>query len=125
MKNDNKPVLLYVDDEEPNLFLFRITFEDDFHTLTAQSGTKGLKILQETDDIDVVISDMRMPVMNGLEFIEKVKAINPNLPCLILSGYERNLEMVEAIENKTIVEYFMKPFDKTTLSQFLMDLCDK
>ncbi|HPV57322.1 MAG TPA: response regulator, partial [Tenuifilaceae bacterium] len=68
--------ILYVDDEQINLELFKINFRNDFDIRIANSALKGLEILQE-EEIDVVISDLKMPHMNGLEFIEKIKATNP------------------------------------------------
>ena len=63
--------ILYVDDEDVNLFLFEKTFESYYTVITAKSGDEGLKKIEEHQkDIAVVISDMRMPGMNGIEFIE-------------------------------------------------------
>lgn len=112
MSEDRKDTVLFVDDEEINLFLFEKTFERDFHVYTASSGVDGLKLLQEHgNDVRVVISDMRMPEMNGLEFIESAKKNYPNISYFILTGYGFNLELEHALEMKLIDKLFNKPFD--------------
>ena len=107
-----KDTVLFVDDEEINLFLFEKTFERDFEVLTALSGLEGLEKLKENEKrIKVVISDMRMPSMNGLEFVEKVKKNFVEIECFILTGYGHNKELEAAVENNLIDRLFSKPFD--------------
>ncbi|MEP5103489.1 MAG: response regulator, partial [Ekhidna sp.] len=69
-----KPAILYIDDEEANLLLFRISFEGEREVLLANSPEEGLKKLAEhRERIRAVISDMHMPKMNGVQFIEKAQ----------------------------------------------------
>lgn len=104
--------ILYVDDEELNLFIFNKSFNHKYTVLTASSGKEGLdKLSGHQDEIIVVISDMRMPVMNGVEFITKAKKIYDNIEYFILTGFEFNSEIKEAVENKIIQKFFTKPFD--------------
>jgi two-component system, response regulator, stage 0 sporulation protein F len=112
--------ILYVDDEPINLELFKITYEDVFEVLLAESGSKGLELIEKEDDIKFVVSDMKMPVMNGMEFIRKLKQIKSELPCVILSGYQKDNEIVQAIMDRVLVDYVMKPFDNIQL-QFLIN----
>jgi response regulator RpfG family c-di-GMP phosphodiesterase len=81
-----KKSILYVDDEFLNLELFKINFRDRFNVFTATSGTKGLEVLDK-ENIGVVISDLKMPGMSGLEFIEIVKSKAPQKVCILLSAY--------------------------------------
>ncbi len=68
--------ILYVDDEQTNLVLFEYSFKDLYNVITANSGEEGLlKLKDYKDDIIVVISDMRMPKMNGIEFIIEARKI--------------------------------------------------
>ena len=62
---DNKTIL-YVDDEDVNLMLFELNFKKKFNVLTALNGEKGLEILKDNNNVEVVISDMKMPGMNGI-----------------------------------------------------------
>ncbi len=103
--------ILYVDDEDLNLELFNIIFKDKFEILTANSADKGLKILEDYNDIDVVISDMKMPGMNGLEFIEIAKVKYNSIHFFILTGFEITDNIAEAIDKGLIIKCFKKPLD--------------
>lgn len=104
------PTLLYVDDEPLNLTLFEINFQKKYAIRTALSGEKGLDILRSEPSIAVVISDMKMPGMNGIEFIRKAKENFPEIVFFILTGYEITEEITRALEEKLIHKYFKKPF---------------
>lgn len=103
--------VLYVDDEVMNLFLFENLLAENFEILTAKSPELGLEILKNDDTIDIVISDMKMPVMNGLQFIEKAQEFYKKCPYLILSGYHKIPEIEEALESGMIRGYLQKPFE--------------
>jgi len=117
---NQKPAILYIDDEEPNLLLFRITFEGSREVLVANSPEEGLKKLEENKDrIRAVISDMHMPKMNGVEFIEKAKETVNDIPYYILSGYAFNDEIDRALSERTIQKFFTKPFDREEIERHL------
>ncbi len=104
--------ILYVDDEDVNLFLFEKTFESFYTVITAKSGDEGLQRLEENQkDIAVVISDMRMPGMNGIEFIEIARGSYPRSSYFILTGYEFNTDLEKALDTGLIDKIFKKPFD--------------
>jgi len=104
--------ILYVDDEKSNLFLFKVTFESEYKVLTAESPEVGLDVLDEhQDEIIVVISDMRMPKMNGIEFIKKAKSKHKNIAYFILTGFDFNNDIDEALKENLIQKFFTKPFD--------------
>ncbi|MGL1888733.1 MAG: response regulator [Reichenbachiella sp.] len=104
--------VLYVDDEDLNLFLFEKGFENIYNIITAKSGTEGLEKLEEHGtEIIVVISDMRMPKMNGVEFITIAREKYTNIAYFILTAFDYNEEIDEAIQNKIIHKFFTKPFD--------------
>ena len=111
--NESKQVtVLYVDDEDSNLFIFERTFEEKYNVLTAMSAKLGLAKLEEhATQIIVVISDMRMPVMNGIEFIKIAKEKYKNIAYFILTGFDYNDEIQEALKSKLIHKFFTKPFD--------------
>lgn len=117
---NNKPKILYVDDEEMNITVFQLTFSKVFEVLTAESGAKGMEILNSDPEIKFVISDMRMPAMNGLEFIRKIKNVCAHIPCSILSGYQESPEILEALNNGEIVDYLLKPFNKGAIEQLVL-----
>lgn len=107
----NLKKVLYVDDEAMNLFLFENLLAENFEIVTARSPEKGLEILSEDDSFDLIISDMKMPGMNGLEFIRKAQEFYKSCPYNILSGYHKIPEIEEALESGLICSYLQKPFE--------------
>jgi len=102
--------ILFVDDEKSILTaLDRLFFDSDFEVSLAESGEEGLKIL-ESQPIDVVISDMRMPVMDGHQFLRKVKERFPWTTRIILSGYASENELFETIIDGSSSLYLLKPW---------------
>jgi response regulator RpfG family c-di-GMP phosphodiesterase len=116
--------ILYVDDEPINLEMFKMNISNHFKVLTSESAIGGLEILQKYPDIKVIISDMRMPQMNGIEFIKEVRKINKIISCFILTGYGINDEIQKALESGLIISYFQKPFNmrdiETKISEVLL-----
>lgn len=116
MNNNSKKIsILYVDDEQINLELFNIVFRSAYNVIIAESAEAGLKILFADPEIKIVISDMKMPVMDGIQFIKEAKKRFKHIVYYILTGYEITDEIKDAIENKLINKYFKKPFNKTEL----------
>lgn len=109
--------LLYVDDEQINLMLFQNIFKKKYTVIIAESGFKGLEILQKEEEIKVIISDMKMPGMNGLEFIQKAKEKFPNILFFILTGYDITPEIQKSLENGLISKYFQKPFNMKEIDE--------
>lgn len=103
--------LLYVDDEPLNLTLFSINFGKKFHIITALSGYEGLDTLKTNPETSVVISDMKMPGMNGIEFIHLAKKEFPNVIFFILTGFDITPEIAEALQTNLIHKYFSKPLN--------------
>ncbi len=112
--------LLYVDDEDINLFLFRATFSQEFDIYTAIGGYEGLDILRENDEIKTVISDMRMPKMNGLEFVRHANELFSGIRFYLLSGFQKSPEIEKALEERLICRYFTKPFKSDILRHELL-----
>jgi two-component system response regulator (stage 0 sporulation protein F) len=111
-----KAIILYVDDEFINLKIFEINLSKKYYVLTAESGMKGLEILDNKSDIKIVVSDMKMPQMNGIEFIRKAREKYPKISYFLLTGYEITDEIEEAIKAGLIIKYFRKPFNMLEIS---------
>lgn len=109
--------VLYVDDEVINLKVFAISFRKKFNIITAESAAEGLDILKNNPDIQIVITDMKMPMMNGLEFIRAAKPIFTNIKFFILTGFEQTPEISQAIEDDLVVAYFKKPFSMPKIEE--------
>jgi DNA-binding NtrC family response regulator len=105
----DKHTILYVDDEFTNLLLFEEIFNEWFNVIVVDSGPGALQILENMPEIKVVISDMKMPLMNGIEFISIAKGKYPEKVFYILTGFDINKEISEAIISGIILRYFQKP----------------
>lgn len=112
----NKFKILYVDDEAINLMLFKINLQKKYEVLTADNGMNALEILSVEKDISIVFSDMRMPEMNGIEFITRAKELYPEINFYILTGFEITTEISKALDNGLIDKYFQKPFNINLIS---------
>jgi len=110
--------ILYVDDEHINLELFKINFRNDFEIFVADSALKGLEI-QNQENINIIVSDLKMPQMNGLEFIEKVKSESPAKICILLTAFMESDVMLKAINNELVFRYIMKPWRRNELKDIL------
>lgn len=117
-----KKTILFVDDEEINLFVLERRFEIEYNVLTANSATEALqKINESKGSLDALISDLKMPDMNGLQVIEKAKDSLIGVPCFLLTGYEINNEIDEALQSKKIERLFKKPFNYNEISNTLKE----
>ena len=110
MNADKKYNILYVDDEQSNLRMFKNLYRRSYNIHTAASGKEGLEIL-ENHDIHLVISDQRMPKMTGLEFLRRAKKNWSDLPYILLTGYTDHDVLKEAVNEIGIYQYINKPFD--------------
>jgi response regulator RpfG family c-di-GMP phosphodiesterase len=106
--------ILYVDDEENNLLSFKATFRIKHHVLTALSGDDALKILS-TSQVDIIITDQRMPQMTGVEFLEKVIESFPDPIRILLTGYADMSAVVDAVNKGKIFHYVTKPWNEEEL----------
>jgi diguanylate cyclase (GGDEF)-like protein/PAS domain S-box-containing protein len=106
-----KRTLLLVDDE-PNILkaLQRLLVHDGYQILTAGSGQEGLAMLED-HDVDVIISDQRMPSMTGVEFLTRAKEVCPQTVRIVLSAYSDFDAVTDAINHGTIYKFFTKPWD--------------
>lgn len=109
--SDAMPVLLFVDDE-PNILssLRRLFRQHSYKIFIANGGQEGLEIL-EKETVDLVISDMRMPVMDGAVFLTHVKARWPDTIRLLLTGYADIQSTIDAINRGEIYRYITKPWN--------------
>ncbi|MBN1925113.1 MAG: response regulator [Prolixibacteraceae bacterium] len=114
--NFPKKKILYIDDEEINLRLFRNTFRREYDIYTARSATEGLNVLKITP-IDLVITDQRMPGITGVEFLSMVQERYPHIPPgrLIISGYSDYEDIELAYEKYQLFKFISKPWDQKEL----------
>jgi len=111
-----KPVILYVDDEPENLSSFKALFRRDYDIRLAQSAPEALDILRG-EEIHVLITDQRMPVMSGAALLERVAAEFPNVLRYMLTGYSDYDPLVDAINKGQVHGYFPKPLNPREFSE--------
>jgi diguanylate cyclase (GGDEF)-like protein len=107
--------LLLVDDEPGILSaLCRMLRQEGYRTLTAENALAGLELLAR-EEVQVVISDQRMPGLSGTEFLTRVKAMHPDCVRIILSGQADMASVIDAINNGAIYKFLTKPWDPEQL----------
>jgi response regulator RpfG family c-di-GMP phosphodiesterase len=109
-----KIAVLYVDDEENNLFSFQATFRIKYKIYTATSGDEAMKLL-ETKLVHVVISDQRMPQMTGVELFEKIQEKFPDPIRVLLTGFADMNAVIDAVNKGKIFHYLSKPWNEEEL----------
>ncbi len=113
--NTSSKKILFVDDELQILkSLNRLFMDTQYELFTAESGKMALEILA-TEKIDMIITDMRMPEMDGCQLLERVKKLYPNSLRIILSGYTDKNTILEALKNNTAKLYILKPWENDKL----------
>ncbi|GAB2460455.1 fused response regulator/thioredoxin-disulfide reductase [Hymenobacter qilianensis] len=114
-----KPVLLVVDDDPQVLSAIdrdlRSEFRRDYRVLRASSGPEALEILKELDTraepLALLLADQRMPEMEGVELLEKARAIFPDAKRVLLTAYADTEAAIRAINNAHLDYYLLKPWD--------------
>ncbi len=114
--------VLFVDDEESILSsLNRLFMDEEFLVLTANSGEKGLTVLQESGGVGVIVSDQRMPGMSGVEFLSRSRESAPDALRIVLTGYADITATMEAINKGGAYRYITKPWNDEELLQTIRD----
>ena len=119
-----KPKLLVIDDEPDNLDLLFRTFYRDYEVLRANSGLEALELLDREGEVAVIISDQRMPIMSGTEFLSQMAVKYPDTMRIILTGYTDVEDLVEAINTCKVFKYVTKPWDELELKNVVRQAID-
>lgn len=101
--------VLYVDDEVHNLNAFKASFRRLFNVFIAESAVEGRKVL-EKELIHVIITDQRMPVTTGIEFLESIIPDFPEPIRILLTGYADINAVIDAINRGQVYKYIQKPW---------------
>jgi CheY-like chemotaxis protein len=107
--------VLFVDDEPLVLDALRRMLHDKFHIYTANSGEKGLASVEQNGPFAVVISDMRMPGMNGAEFLAHIRKDAPDTVRMLLTGFTDLDAAIAAVNEGNIFKFLTKPCRKDAL----------
>ncbi|WP_118168438.1 response regulator [Nostoc sphaeroides] len=121
---NSKPKILVVDDEPDNLDLLYRTFYRDYKVLRANSGPAALDLLAQEGEVAVIISDQRMPMMSGTEFLSLTATQYPDIIRIILTGYTDVEDLVEAINAGKVFKYVTKPWEAEELKALVRQALD-
>lgn len=111
-----KHTILIVDDEDHNLQLLKRTLRGNYHILTAKNGLEGLEVLDEhLEHISLIISDHKMPVMEGTEFLEKANQMSPQIIKVLLTGFSDIEILTDAVNKCGLFQYVLKPYEPEEL----------
>lgn len=107
--------ILVVDDEKDLELLIRQKFRKQikagvFHFIFAYNGSEALSIIYEREDIDIVLTDINMPQMDGLTLLSEINKKNPELKVIIISAYG-DMENIRSAMNKGAFDFLTKPID--------------
>lgn len=121
-----KQTILVVDDDELFLeYIQRALTSENYNVITAYSGKEGLDILGK-QQVSVVISEYKIPLMNGLEFLEKVRIIYPDILTIMVTDHADIKLAIKAINEAGVYKFLLKPWDdinfKNTIKKTLESL---
>jgi response regulator RpfG family c-di-GMP phosphodiesterase len=123
-ENLEKLKLMVVDDEPDNLELLYRTFQRDFQVFRANSARTALEILEQEGEMAVIISDQRMPEMNGTEFLSVTVDRFPDTMRILLTGYTDVEDLVEAINSGRVFKYITKPWNPENVKAVVQHAAD-
>jgi DNA-binding NtrC family response regulator len=111
---EKKGKILCVDDEPNIVRALQWLLQKDFEVVTANSGQDALALVKQ-HDFDVVISDQRMPVMTGVEFLREVKRVSPRSMRILLTGYSDLQAIVRSVNESEVFRFINKPWNISEL----------
>ena len=118
--------LLIADDETDERTLIRFLlneYKNTFHILEAKNGREALLLLTD-NHVDILLSDIQMPFLNGIELVSQVKEKNPDIEVLFFSGYD-DFSYVKAALSLKAVNYILKPVDPDEFHKLLTEIVDR
>lgn len=113
--------ILIVDDDENLLLSFERNFRRNYTVLSATSGKEGLQKILDNKKVALVISDMNMPEMDGIEFLSRVKKINPTITRIMLTGKADLNVAIQAVNEGNIYRFLTKPTSPDMLERIIDD----
>lgn len=108
---DLQPIL-YIDDEEINLYIFEMLLNTTFEVFKASSANQAFSVLDDHPEIKLVVTDWSMPIMDGLTFAREASRRYEDKKIMMLSAYVKSQEIEEAMREGVLEEYFAKPLDR-------------
>ena len=110
MNTSTKPKVLYLDDVQENLDSFNANFRRDFDIVVTNNPIEAYHIIDK-EQIEIVVTDQRMPGMSGVEFLETVARDYPHVQRILLSGHSDFISAVEAVNKGKVYRIIAKPLN--------------
>jgi len=112
------PSVLMVDDQPEVCHLLSLLAGEQYQCIEACSSDAAMQILCDID-VDVIVSDLRMPGMNGIELLRRAQSVRPNAARILISGYSESDDIIESINQGHILYFIRKPFERRTIQAIL------
>jgi YesN/AraC family two-component response regulator len=114
--------ILFVEDEVDLITIINDTLSKlGANFVTANNGVEGLERLKENPDIGLVVTDINMPLMSGLEMIKNIRENGNEIPCIIMSAHTEP-EYLKSADDLNVTDYILKPFDFIKFINLVGDL---
>ncbi len=117
--------ILVVDDEPFIVEMLEDYLKEQYHVLTATSGDAALQLLKQHPEIDIIISDQRMPGISGIDLLKKSLETHPNAERIIITAYADLESVLEGLNEARISYYFPKPIDLYQIKLAVQQLAEK
>lgn len=124
MTSDQLPTLLLVDDEPDLLRSLQGLLRQKFQLFVADSGAAALEIIQ-SQPVQIVMSDQRMPKMSGDELLARIAQIAPDTVRILLTGYADIHDVIRALNTGGLFRYLTKPWDLDELMEVLEEAVEQ
>jgi response regulator RpfG family c-di-GMP phosphodiesterase len=111
--------ILFVDDDHSLLKSFKRTLSREFKVSLADDPAQGLTMLEERGPFPVVVTDMKMPLMNGIEFLSRAQKISPDTVRILLTGHADQQTAIDAVNTGQVFRFLTKPCEVETLVAML------
>lgn len=122
MSTSRKHTILICDDEEGIRESFKLILSDTYHLKFATNGLEALEMLKiPSFSPNLMLLDIKMPKMHGMEILKQVKKLKPDLPVIIVTGYQ-SVEMAQEALKNGAADYIPKPFNSNELKKILQEI---
>ncbi len=124
VKNQELIILVAEDEEYNRMYINELFSKTNFKIIEAENGKKAIELAQKNPEIDMVLMDIKMPIMDGNEAMKTIKMEKPNLPIIALSAFAMESDKKEAL-GKGFDDYLTKPIDKKLLFSLIGKYANK
>ena len=115
--SDKKHTILICEDEEGIQESFKLILEDDYQLRFVENGLAALEALKNFTP-DLVLLDIKMPKVHGMEILKQIKKLKPSLPVIIVTGYQ-SVEMAQEALKHGAADYIPKPFESSSIKKLI------